>query len=185
MIVVSAVNQRAQLLVALCVLGLGQVRCGGSSGPAPTPGPAPATATPAPVEKPATPAEPTPHLAGVPVYDPATSRTRTVEPPELTGTITPSTLRECDVDDLMVIKALMRKASSAYVEGKYDEAIDLSRRALTRCNNDNYMAHQIIGASSCFKKDARTARLSYARIPPDKKELIEKVCRRAGIILTQ
>ncbi len=167
----------------LCLLGMAQAGCGGSKGPEPKPGPPPAAKPATPAPQPGAAAKPT-HLDGVPVYDPSVPGTKAAPPPEQVGTITPAGLRECTVDDMQVIKALIRKSSSAYVEGKYDEAIALSQRALNRCSNENYMAHQIIGASSCFKNDAPAARRSYAKIPPDKKELIEKVCSRAGIVLT-
>ena len=174
-------RQKARAPAAPCLLGLTLACCGGSV-PPPSPGPPAADASAASTPTPA--AEPQPHLTGVPVYDPATAAQGQRRPPALSGTITPPELRECTVDDLVAIKALMHRASSAYVEARYDEAISMSRRALDRCKNKNYMAHQIIGASSCRTRDGRTARQSYARIPPGKKKLIQNVCRGAGIELT-
>ncbi len=163
-------------LVALAALGLTLARCGGpvrepTSSPPPPPAPAPVEPRPAPRSA---------RLSGVKVYVPAAPRDPA---PELHSTMAPVILRQCTADDRVVVKALISKSSSAYVEARHGEAIRLSRRALTRCKHDDYMAYQIIGAASCAHEDAATARWAHARIPRDKRGLMEEVCFKAGIEL--
>lgn len=171
-----ACARNTMTLASLALMGL-FAACGG---------PARETATVPPHRPAPTPKEPAPPpkstgLSGVPVYDP--SAPRTPPPPELHGTMKPVILPQCTDDDRLVVKALINKSSSAYVEARHDEAIRLSRRALSRCKHDDSMTYQIIGAASCARNDAATARWAHAKIPADKRGLIEKVCLGVGIEL--
>lgn len=76
--------------------------------------------------------------------------------------------------------ALIQDAQKAYVEGRYGDAIDYSRRAEAA---EPSMANRIIGASSCFLKDGKTAAAAAAKLDDQSRKFVEYVCGRNDVQL--
>ncbi|HEX8954194.1 MAG TPA: hypothetical protein VF945_20200, partial [Polyangia bacterium] len=74
----------------------------------------------------------------------------------------------------------LQRAQDAYVHGEYDEAIALAKRAKAQ---DSQKAWRIIGASSCFKKDAAAAAAAWNELDGRGKKFVEYVCKRNDVTL--
>jgi Ca-activated chloride channel family protein len=80
-------------------------------------------------------------------------------------------------------RMLLKLARQSYIAGEHALAIKQAREVLKRAP-DNTDAIQIIGAASCYRKQADQARWAYRRLRPASRALIRNICMRNGISLS-
>ncbi|HEX6838235.1 MAG TPA: RNA polymerase sigma factor [Polyangia bacterium] len=74
----------------------------------------------------------------------------------------------------------LEDAQRAYVQGRYDEAIQLAGRAKA---SEPARAWRVIGASSCFKGDAAEAGAAWTHLDATGRKFIEYVCGRNHVVV--
>ena len=77
---------------------------------------------------------------------------------------------------------LLRRAQAAYADGEHKLAVALARRVLA-VQPDHLQALSIVGASSCYVKDAAEAQRVAALLPVGSRNLLRQVCRSSGIAI--
>ncbi len=84
--------------------------------------------------------------------------------------------------DLQKAKAVLQQAQENFVHGKYSRAMSLGRQVL-KLNKGNQMAIQIIGASACYLKNAKSAKWAFARLKAVQRNYLRTICQRNGVTL--
>ncbi len=84
--------------------------------------------------------------------------------------------------DLVKAKQLLAKAQNAYVAGNHQRAVRLCKQVMQYVPG-HYKAVQILGASSCYLREAKDAQWVYDRVAVSYRPLLKKVCQNNGIDL--
>jgi len=79
-------------------------------------------------------------------------------------------------------KTLLKQARTSYVAGKHAYSIQQAKQVL-KLMPGNPDAIQIIGAASCYLKQAGQAKWAYDRLRPAVRNLVRNICIRNGINL--
>jgi hypothetical protein len=79
-------------------------------------------------------------------------------------------------------KGLLAKAQNAYVAGNHGRAVKLCKQVLKYIPG-HYKAVQILGASSCYLREAKDAQWAYDRVATSYRPLLKKVCLNNGVEL--
>jgi RNA polymerase sigma factor (sigma-70 family) len=75
---------------------------------------------------------------------------------------------------------LLQRAQQAYIHGEYDDAIELARKGMAAQPSK---AWRIVGAASCFNKDASGATEAWNALDPQSRKFVEYVCKRNDVTL--
>ncbi|MCC6750009.1 MAG: FHA domain-containing protein [Deltaproteobacteria bacterium] len=79
-------------------------------------------------------------------------------------------------------KKTLEQARSAYVAGHHSQAIAFAKLVLKQTPTSG-QALQIVGASSCYLKNAKQAKKAYDRLDAAQRNLLRSVCARNGVTL--
>jgi hypothetical protein len=75
---------------------------------------------------------------------------------------------------------VLQRAQDAYIHGQYDDAIELARKGMAEQPSK---AWRIVGAASCFNKDASGATEAWNALDPKGRKFVEYVCKRNDVTL--
>jgi pSer/pThr/pTyr-binding forkhead associated (FHA) protein len=76
----------------------------------------------------------------------------------------------------------LSEAQDAYISGQHERAVSLARKAL-KLAPGNQVAHQILGTSYCYLKNAAGAKRAYRRLPAGPRRLLKSVCLQVGLTI--
>lgn len=86
------------------------------------------------------------------------------------------------MEDMETAKTLLMDARSAYVSGKYDRSMSLSKQVL-KLNPGQPFAIKIIGASACFLKNVDDAQWAFGKLNTADRNALRNICLKNGITL--
>ncbi|MFH1129868.1 MAG: FHA domain-containing protein [Pseudomonadota bacterium] len=94
----------------------------------------------------------------------------------------PAIQEEPTLEQKQQAKDFVAQARKAYMVGQYEQAISFAKNALELLPRASE-AYTIMGASSCYLKNASNARKAYRRLKSNDRQLLKQLCFRFGITL--